>query len=218
MPLIPERAARPGRWASRAAPPRADAAGFASFYEENFDAVLGFVTRRTSCPQVAADLTADIFVAALETAGQYDPKRGAPYAWLYGIARNVLASHYRGSSREQHAVARLNGHRLLDEEDIAALEERIDTEGSARELAERHSALSEPLREVLDLVAVDGLTPREAAKVLGLNRATVRSRLHRAKRALREGHPSATERAERTERTEHTERTERTEHTLEIAS
>ncbi len=190
MPLIPEWAAGSERRGSRAAPPRPDAAGFSAFYEENFDAVLGFVARRTNCPQVAADLTADIFVAALEAAGQYDPKRGSPYAWLYGIARNVLASHYRGSAREQRAVARLNGHRLLDEEDIAALEERIDAERAARELAERHGALSEPLREVLDLVAVDGLTPGQAAQVLGLNRATVRSRLHRAKRLLRTAHPS----------------------------
>ncbi|WP_244942208.1 hypothetical protein [Streptomyces coelicoflavus] len=67
--------------------------------------------------------------------------------------------HYRGSVLEQHAVARLSGHRLLDEEDIAALEARIDAERAARELAERHSGLSEPLREILDLVAIDGLTP-----------------------------------------------------------
>ncbi|MEW2399219.1 RNA polymerase sigma factor [Streptomyces sp. NPDC046862] len=189
----------PGRRASRAAPPRPDAAGFAAFYEENFDAVLGFVTRRTYCPQVAGDLTADIFVAALETAGQYDPKRGTPYAWLYGIARNVLSSHYRGNAREQHATARLNGRRLLDEEDIAAMEERIDAERAARALAERHSALSEPLREVLDLVTVDGLTPREAAQVLGLNQATVRSRLLRARRALRDEPEHATGNTEPTE-------------------
>lgn len=204
MPLLPEWlpewAAVPKRRASRAAPPRPDAAGFAAFYEENFDAVLGFVTRRTHCPQVAADLTSDIFVAALETAGQYDPKRGTPYAWLYGIARNVLSSHYRGSAREQHAVARLNGRRLLDEEDIAALEERIDAERAARALAERHGALSERLREVLDLVTVDGLTPREAAQVLGLNQATVRSRLLRARRALRDEPAHATTSVEHTDR------------------
>ena len=190
MPLLPRWATPPERRTRRAAPPRPDAAGFSAFYEENFNAVLGFVTRRTNNPQVAADLTADIFVAALEAAGQYDPKRGAPYAWLYGIARNVLAAHYRGSAREQQVVARLNGHRLLDEEDIAALEERIDAQRAARELTQRHSALSEPLREVLDLVTVDGLTPREAAQVLGINRATVRSRLLRARRELGADRPS----------------------------
>ncbi|MFE5259645.1 RNA polymerase sigma factor [Streptomyces coelicoflavus] len=191
MPAIPDGVKEPGaRRAGRAVPPRSDAAGFAVFYsyEANFDAVLGFVTRRTACPHLAADLTADIFLAALQTARQYDPARGTPTAWLYGIARNVLASHYRGNALEQHAVARLNGHRLLDEEDITALEARIDAERAAR-----HSGLSEPLRETLDLVAVDGLTPHEAAQALGLDRATVRTRLHRARRLLRTQPPTPTE-------------------------
>ncbi|MEU6145873.1 sigma-70 family RNA polymerase sigma factor [Streptomyces sp. NPDC047081] len=169
------------------APPSGDPAGFSAFYQENFEAVLTFVTRRTSDPHVAADLTADVFVAALEAADHYDAGRGTPIAWLYGIARNVVASHGRGTVRELGAVARLKGRRLLDTEDIAALEERIDAERAVRELAERHSALSEPLRAVLDLVAVDGLTPREAAQVLGISQATVRVRLHRARRVLRGG-------------------------------
>ncbi|WP_338106425.1 RNA polymerase sigma factor [Streptomyces coelicoflavus] len=92
VPLIPDRAEEPERRASRAASPRPEAAGFAVFYEANFDAVLGFVTRRTSCPHVAADLTAEIFVAALQAARQYDPRRGAPAARLYGSVRNILAS------------------------------------------------------------------------------------------------------------------------------
>ncbi|MFC8515803.1 sigma-70 family RNA polymerase sigma factor [Streptomyces sp. NPDC057257] len=169
------------------APPSGDPAGFSAFYEENFEAVLTFVTRRTSDPHVAADLTADVFVAALEAADRYDSGRGTPIAWLYGIARNVVASHGRGTVRELGAVARLKGRRLLDTEDIAALEERIDAERAVRELAVQHSTLSEPLRAVLDLVAVDGLTPREAAQVLGISQATVRVRLHRARRVLRAG-------------------------------
>ncbi|MDX3349412.1 MULTISPECIES: RNA polymerase sigma factor [Streptomyces] len=136
------------------------------FHEAYFDAVLGFVTRRTACPRVAADLTADIFYAALPAARQYDPARGTPTAWLYGIARNILAPHYRGNALEQHTVARLNSHRLLDEEDITALETRIDAERATRQLAEHHSGLSQPRREILDPVAVDGLTPREAAQTL----------------------------------------------------
>ncbi|WP_240121242.1 RNA polymerase sigma factor [Streptomyces sp. MUM 2J] len=177
---IPDRGGR-----RRPAPPRRDPAGFSAFYEENFEAVLTFVTRRTADPHVAADLTADVFVAALEAATRFDARQGPPIAWLYGIARHVVASHGRGTVRELRAVARLNGRRLLDTEDIAALEERIDAERAVRELAARHGALSEPLRAVLDLVAVDGLTPREAAQALGVSQATVRVRLHRARRALR---------------------------------
>ncbi|WP_309484474.1 RNA polymerase sigma factor [Streptomyces himalayensis] len=182
----PDRHPSPGRHDPEpTAPARTDPAAFRAFCDENFDALLGFVTRRVTDPHLAADLTADVFLAALEAADSFDPRRGAPRAWLYGIARNVLSGHFRSNARERDAVARLNGRRLLDEEDIAALEERIDAERAAREQAVRHRALSKPLREVVDLVAVDGLTPREAAAALGISLATVRVRLHRARRILR---------------------------------
>ncbi|MGW6982752.1 RNA polymerase sigma factor, partial [Streptomyces sp. NPDC054932] len=106
--------------------------GFGAFYEEHVDAVLGFVTRRVADPHVAADLTADIFLAAMGSASGYRPGRGAPVAWLFGIARNVLSGHARGLARESGALARLSGRRLLDDEDVAALEERIDAQRATR--------------------------------------------------------------------------------------
>ncbi|WP_107421686.1 RNA polymerase sigma factor [Streptomyces sp. CB02488] len=173
-----------------AAPPASDPAGFAAFYEQQFDAVLGFVTRRVDNPHLAADLTADIFVAALESAHTYDARRGVPVAWLYGISRNVLNTHFQGSVREQRAVARIRGHRLLDEQDLGAIEARIDADRAARDMASAHAALSEPLRKVLDLVALDGLTVREAAQALGITVTAARVRLHRARKALRGAVPS----------------------------
>ncbi|MFC6596989.1 RNA polymerase sigma factor [Kitasatospora paranensis] len=159
------------------------------FYRQQFDTVLGFVTRRTDSVHLAADLTADIFLTALEQADSYDARRGAPVAWLYGISRNVLASHFRGSVRELHAVARIAGRRMLDDQDVSAIEARIDAAREARGLAARHAALSEPLRAVLDLVAVDGLTVPEAAHALGISAATARVRLHRARKVLRTAAP-----------------------------
>ncbi|SEL36497.1 RNA polymerase sigma factor [Streptacidiphilus jiangxiensis] len=173
------------------APPVPDPSGFAEFYEQNFAAILGFVTRRTDNVHLAADLTADIFLTALEQVESYDARRGTPAAWLYGIARNVLATHFRGSARERRAVSRIAGHRMLDEQDVAAIESRIDAARAARELTGLHAALSEPLRAVLDLVAVDGLTIREAAQALGISAATARMRLHRARKALKSVTPQA---------------------------
>ncbi|MDD9378862.1 RNA polymerase sigma factor [Streptomyces sp. ZAF1911] len=172
-------------WAGAGPPDLRTPEGFGAFYEEHIDAVLGFVTRRVTDPHLAADLTADIFLAALKDAAGYRPDRGVPIAWLYGIARNVLASHARAGARERGALQRLSGRRLLDDQDVAALEERIDAQRAFRDLAERHAALSEPLRAALDLVVVDGLTPAEAAQALGVTQATIRVRLHRARRALR---------------------------------
>ncbi|MFJ9708167.1 RNA polymerase sigma factor [Streptomyces sp. NPDC101234] len=173
------------------APPVPNPFGFAEFYRQNFDAVLGFVARRTDNVHLAADLTADIFLTALEQAESYDPRRGTPAAWLYGIARNVLATHFRGSARERKAVSRIAGRRMLDEQDAAAIEARIDAARAARQLAGHHAALSEPLRAVLDLVAVDGLTTREAAQALGISTTTARMRLHRARKALKSATPPA---------------------------
>ncbi|MEU5808246.1 RNA polymerase sigma factor [Streptomyces sp. NPDC047718] len=165
--------------------------GFGAFYAEHVDDVLRFVTRRVADPHLAADLTADVFLAAMGAAGTYRSGRGAPIAWLFGIARNVVAGHARGRARESGALARLSGRRLLDAEDVAALEERIDAERAFRVLAERHATLSEPLRAALDMVVVDELTPAEAALALGVTQATVRVRLHRARRALRAAAPAS---------------------------
>ncbi|WP_328319043.1 RNA polymerase sigma factor [Streptomyces sp. NBC_00388] len=167
------------------APPSRDPAGFAAFYERHFDAVLGFVTRRVDNAHLAADLTADIFVAALEGAHTYDARRGAPVAWLYGISRNVIHAHFHGAAREQQAVARISGRRLLDEEDVSVIEARIDADRAARQLASAHAGLSDPLRQVLDLVVLDRLTVREAAQALGISSTTARVRLHRARKVLR---------------------------------
>ncbi|MFG3492781.1 RNA polymerase sigma factor [Streptomyces sp. NPDC094447] len=160
---------------------------FSDVYEEHFDTILGYVTRRTTDRHTAADLTADVFVAALEAFDSYDAGRGTHRVWLHGIARNTLAAHARHTAREREAVTALNGRRLLDEEDMVRFEERIDAEREARTLLARHAVLSPPLRAVIDLVAVDGLTTKEAAKVLRISQATARVRLHRARAALRSG-------------------------------
>lgn len=87
-----------------------------------------------------------------------------------------MASHARRAVREREAVAALNGRRLLDGQDMQRLKERIDAEREAGDLLARHAVLSGPLRAVSGLAAVDGLTTKEAAKVLGISPATARVR------------------------------------------
>ncbi len=155
-----------------------------AFYREHIEAVRRFVARRVTDPHLAADLTADVFLEAIEAAGRYRPDLGSPRAWLIGVARNVLAMHIRRELREARAVRRLQGRRLLDPDSVQRLVERIDAERDARELMTRLEVLDERRRAVVELVAVDGLTPAEAATVLGLTPVAVRVRLHRARRRL----------------------------------
>jgi len=168
-----------------------DPDAFESFYREHVDAVLRYATRRTHDPHTAADLVAEIFLAAVKAASGYREELGSPIAWLYGIARNVVAAEQRRAARALSAQSRLAGRRLLDGDDIARLEERIDAERECRALLDRIAALPSGQQAVLELIAIDGLPLPEAAAVLGISTVTARVRLHRARRTLGESSASA---------------------------
>ncbi|TMR97601.1 RNA polymerase sigma factor [Nonomuraea basaltis] len=161
-----------------------DPAAFEAFYRRHVDAVLKFVARRVSDPHLAADLTADIFLAALDSAHTYVPGRGSETAWLYGVARNVVSAQHRKAAREARATGRVAGRRLMDDDDLVRMEERIDAERRMRSALEALAELPEGERAVLELVAIDQLTVSEAAAALGIRQVTARVRLHRARRAL----------------------------------
>jgi len=160
---------------------------FEAFYRANVEAVQRFVARRVDDPRLAADLTAEVFLAAIDAAPGYRPDRGAPEAWLFGIARNLVAAEHRRAGRERRARARVEGHRLLDADDVARLQDRIDAAAQARKLYAALAGLPDAERAVFELHALDGLTPGEAARVLGIRPVTARVRLHRARTALRTG-------------------------------
>jgi RNA polymerase sigma factor (sigma-70 family) len=155
------------------------------FYCDNVEAIERFIARRVSDPQLAADLTADVFLAAVDAAGRYRPDRGEPRPWLFGIARIVVASELRRGARERRAVAQIEGRRLLDADDIARMQERIDAAAQARALFGAIRDLPDGERAVFELVALDDLGAAEAAAVLGVRPVTARVRLHRARTTLR---------------------------------
>lgn len=158
---------------------------FEAFYREHVEAVQRFVARRVGDRERAADLTAEIFLAAIDSAQRYRPRRGAPRAWLFGIARTLVASERRQRGREQVGQSRLRGSALLDEEGAAEMDARIDAAAQSRRLYAAMDRLSETERAVLELVAIDELTVAEAAAAAGVRPVTARVRLHRARRKLR---------------------------------
>jgi RNA polymerase sigma-70 factor (ECF subfamily) len=168
----------------RRPPPLTRPEVFTAFYREHIEAVLRFVTRRVDDPHVAADITAEVFFAVIKSADSYREDRGSPLAWLYGIARNHIADEARRRARETAGRQRLAGRRLLGDDDIGRLEERIDANQAARALYHRVLRLPEAERAVLELVAVDGLTVTEAAHALHIRSGAARARLFRARRAL----------------------------------
>lgn len=158
-----------------------DADAFEVFYRDNLEAVRRFVARRVADPHLAADLTAEIFLAAVESASSYRPDRGAPVAWLIGVARHVVATEFRRQSRDRAVVRQISGRRLLDADSLGRIEERIDAERETRRLYRALASLPRRDRALMELVAIDGLSIIEAAAVLGVKPGTARVRLHRSR-------------------------------------
>lgn len=164
----------------------ADAATeFERLYRANVDAVTAYFARRTSDPQLVADLTADTFVTVITSFESFDPRKGSARAWVFGIARHVYASYCEAYSHQQSKLQRLAGRRELDQDQVEDLLERIDAERAGRGLIAALARLPERERAVIELVDVAGLRPKDAATVLGLAPGTVRMRLMRARAVLR---------------------------------
>ncbi len=170
-----------------------DPDSFEAFYREHVEAVQRFVARRVRDPERAADLTADIFLTVIRRAAEYRPERGPAIAWTFGIARTVVAESQRQRLREHRAVNRFAGLLPLAPDAMARAVDRLDSERESRALYAAVARLPEGQRAVLELVALDGLSPAEAAAALGLSEVSARVRLHRARNAMKShlGDPSS---------------------------
>jgi RNA polymerase sigma factor (sigma-70 family) len=156
---------------------------FAVFYRAHVDELLGFFCRRTRDPELAADLTAETFAAALAGRRRYRPEAGSATAWLYGIAVKQLASAQRRAAAERRARRRLGMERLdLLDADI----ERINALGestSARAWVER---LAPDQRDAITAHVIRERGYDEIALAAHTSEAVVRKRVSRGLAALRQ--------------------------------
>jgi RNA polymerase sigma-70 factor (ECF subfamily) len=160
---------------------------FERVYRRNIGVLTRYFARRCHEPQTVADLTSETIVRAVSGFAGYDPRRGPDRAWLLGIASRVFARHCEQVASGRDAVMRLEGHRVLDEDDIDELTERIDAEREGAALLLRCAELPAHEREAIELIDLEELTPKEAAQALGISHVAVRKRLSRARARLKKG-------------------------------
>lgn len=153
-------------------------------YRELYAPICGYALRRVREQEDAAEVIAETF-ATLWRRFDSCPQGAELRPWLFGVARRVLANQRRGERRRTAL-----GERLAANVDHAALES-IRPEETGGELARAFATLSESDRELLSLVAWEGLTREELAVALGTSRAVVRLRLYRAGKRLRSALPPA---------------------------
>jgi RNA polymerase sigma factor (sigma-70 family) len=149
-------------------------------YERHARAVFRYLRRRAGAAP-AEDLLSEVFVAALDARKRVVPHgSGSALPWLYGIAGNVLRRHMRTTA------ARGGGRQLEVGAGWEDVDSRLDAQAQRDQLRAALAVLSPAERDVLLLVAWEGLSPSEAARALGISKVAARGRLHRARRrALR---------------------------------
>ncbi|MBI2647806.1 MAG: sigma-70 family RNA polymerase sigma factor [Candidatus Wildermuthbacteria bacterium] len=152
---------------------------FISLYDAYLEPIFRFVALKVGSREVAQDLTSEVFLRFLRSGNDSIQN---PRAFLYQIARNVVADHYR--AHEKKGTLPLSEYVEAIEEDsgdmdIAALNIEMDRVRTAL------SSLSEGYREVITWRYVDELSLSEIAALLGKTEQSVRVTLHRALKALK---------------------------------
>ena len=166
-------------------PRTAPARSFAAAAADHLDDVYRYLVVFTGDATLAEDLAAETFSRAFAAYATFDGARGDVRAWLFGIATNVVHGHRRAEARRLRAYLREAGRTPppLGEVDPAG---RLDAAEQARRAVVAIARLKPADRDVLLLVAWADLSYEEVAGALGIPVGTVRSRLNRARTAVRE--------------------------------
>jgi len=158
--------------------------GFGEFYRRHRDAVLAFHGARVREPELAADLTAETFAAALLAV--HDRSRELPeqpVAWLFTIAHSKLVDSYRHRRVEADARGRLALERVeVDDEDIERINAIVDATDFVAHLA---SLLPPDQFRALIARFVEDRRYADIAAELRCSPVVVRMRVSRALKALR---------------------------------
>jgi len=166
--------------ASAAEAPSEAELAFDRLYRTSRDEVYAYVASLVRDAAAAEDVTATAFERAYRKRSRFDPSRGEPRAWLFGIARNAALDELRRRGRHAELAA--------EPADLAATPAHESAEASERRLAvaDALADLESRERELIALKFFAGLSNAEIAAVVGIGESNAGTRLHRAMTKLRE--------------------------------
>jgi RNA polymerase sigma-70 factor, ECF subfamily len=162
-----------------------DPSAFAVLFDRHARVVHRFVAGRSARDDVD-DLVSEIFIAAFRARVNYDRRYGDARPWLLGVAANVLRHHYRDEARRRRRPWRADLEPGPTSDLADGVAAGIDAEAGWGHVARALSLLDERYREVLLLIASADLTYEEMARALDVPVGTIRSRVARGRRRLRE--------------------------------
>jgi RNA polymerase sigma factor (sigma-70 family) len=158
-------------------------AEFALVFHRHFDLVHGYIRKRVG-GSLADDLASQTFLIAFDSRAKYDQARANARPWLLGIATNLIHGKRRQEKRQLRAYGRAGAETVVDP--LEGIEARADAERLRPQLAAVIKALPKDEVDPLLLFAWAELSYEEIAEALELPIGTVKSRLSRARRRIRE--------------------------------
>jgi RNA polymerase sigma-70 factor (ECF subfamily) len=178
-----------------------DEGAFLEFYRRHQGGIYRYAVHMTGRPEAAADIVQETFLTLIRQAGKFDEEKGAPGAFLYGIARNhvrklhekesryvTLGDETSGGSMGSGVAGNHNGTARYasmpgDGETVLEGLERAEV---IQRLRDAVLTLPEHYREPVTLCDLEGKSYEEASTLLACPVGTVRSRLNRARSILLE--------------------------------
>jgi RNA polymerase sigma-70 factor, ECF subfamily len=163
---------------------RSDASAFAVFYDRYERAVVGYLARRVRDPEVVADLTAEVFAAALQAASRYRPSEPTAAGWVLTIAHNTLAKSLRRRRVEAGARLRLGIRDAVsfDDDELERVEAFADDDGWLLALVAR---LPAEQADAIRARVLDDRSYTEIAAEMATSELVIRKRVSRGLASLR---------------------------------
>ncbi len=168
---------------ARGAPTPQYEAAFAKAYEEYYGKLFAFTYSRTADAELAKDIVASVFERAY-VKGHEVREPGAYGAWLFMIAKNLIAGHYRRAGREFNHLERAGEELRFVDPPMGPEDSLLRNERVGR-LIELVHMLPERDQKLISLKFDAELSNTEIAQILGLTALNVRVAIFRALRRLR---------------------------------
>jgi RNA polymerase sigma-70 factor, ECF subfamily len=159
---------------------------FGIVFDRHFATIHRYLERRIG-RDGADELSGEVFRIGFEQRRRFRPVHQSALPWLYGLATNQMLKRWRGDAREARALRRLEAaSRNGDAGGLDGIENRATATAARPQLLDALARLPAGDRDVVVLVAWEDLSYDEVATALDIPLGTVRSRLNRARRSLRE--------------------------------
>lgn len=157
---------------------------FHLIFERHYRTIFRFVVGAVGAAD-GPELCDEVFTRAFESRRRYDPAYPSAKPWLFGIASNLVNGYWRRRARELKAYKRASRMESVDEEFEDDIVRRLAAQAERPRIASAVLRLRREEAEVVLLFALENLSYAEIAQALSIPEGTVRSRLNRARKRLR---------------------------------